>query len=64
LLHETDAGLVAQNVNDGGSHSREQRAAWLDASIFFYCAALALALLALGAVLARPFANWRRGGAK
>ncbi|MDR3481032.1 MAG: hypothetical protein P4L91_09990 [Burkholderiaceae bacterium] len=64
LLHETDAGLVAQNVNDGGSHSREQRVAWLDASIFFYCAALALALLALGAVLARPFAAWRRAGVK
>ena len=64
LLHETDSGMVLQNVSEGGSHSREQRAAWLDANIYFYCTALALALLALGAVLARPFANWRRGGGK
>jgi hypothetical protein len=39
LVHETDQGLFMQQVSGGGLQGREQRAAWLDASSYFYRAA-------------------------
>lgn len=64
LLHETGQGLLLQNVAGGGLQGHQQRAAWLDAGYLFYATALALALLAFIALLARPVAAWRNRSAK
>ena len=57
LLHETAQGYRLQRVAAGWAAGRQQRAAWLDASRWFYALALAFAATAAGAVALR---RWRR----
>ena len=58
LVHETDHGLLLQNLGDGGLQGREQRPGWLDAGRWFYGAAQIAAALALCALLARVVMQW------
>lgn len=51
LLHETDDGISIQRIPGGGLQGREQRSPWLNGANLFYGLAVALLLLAAGALV-------------
>lgn len=60
LLHETAQGYKQQFVPDGGLQGTEQRAAWLDAALQLYAAAV-IAFVLAAASMVLQFLRRRRG---
>lgn len=63
LLHETANGVHLQNIGNGDTQGKQQRAAWLNAYGFFYYLAAGMFALVILLMLRHLFCAWRKRSA-